>query len=62
MTQPERTFLDELADLSHPADRALLLARALGEVIRAGSRDPNKRRDAVDELLKVTEKHAGLRL
>lgn len=55
------SFLTGLADLP-PADQALQLARALGEIIRATAADPGDRREAVDNLLIVLERAAGLRL
>lgn len=45
-----------------PAERALDLAKELGELIRATAPDPADRREAVDALLQVIEKAAGLRL
>lgn len=56
-----RSFLDTLADLP-PADQALMLARALGEAVRATADDRDDRRDAVDALLTIIERSAGLRL
>lgn len=59
--QPREHFLDTLANLQ-PGDQAIMLANALGAVVRASTEDHVAARDAVDELFKVTEKAAGLRL
>ncbi len=57
----ERGFLDELAGMP-PAERVIMLARAVGEVIRASTLDHIDRREAVDSCLLIIEKSAGLRL
>lgn len=61
MRDTHDSFLDTLADLP-PADQALLLARTLGELIRATAADPGGRREAMDSLLLNIEQSAGLRL
>jgi hypothetical protein len=61
MRDTHDSFLTELADLP-PAEQTLQLARTIGEIVRATAADPGDRREAVDNLLLIIERAAGLRL
>lgn len=61
MCDRHESFFDTLSDLP-PAEQTLQLARAIGEVVRATAADHHDRREAVDSLLVVIERAAGLRL
>lgn len=54
-------FLDELSTMS-TKDQLLFLSAATGSIIRAAAEDSSQARDAVDRVIVLIEKSAGLRL